>query len=113
MTELADQGEKLNRIEDNLDVVNQDLKEADKAITSMDGGCLGGLFRQRNFQLKSKSPEKGGSKVSKLKKEWGCAVTQASMDQLNIKFACEDLLGGTFDFCSSQGHMTCIEVNHI
>ena len=72
LTELADQGEKLNRIEDNLDVVNQDLKEADKAITSMDGGCLGGLFRQRNFQLKSKSPEKGGSKVSKLRKEGGC-----------------------------------------
>ena len=72
LTELADQGEKLNRIEDNLDVVNQDLKEADKAITSMDGGCLGGLFRQRNFQLKSKSPEKGGSKVSKLRKEGVC-----------------------------------------
>ena len=62
MTELADQGDKLNKIEDNLDVVNQDLKEADKAITSMDGGCLGGLFRQRNFQLKSKKfyTEKGG-----------------------------------------------------
>ena len=99
MTELADQGDKLNKIEDNLDIVNQDLKEADKAITSMDGGCLGGLFRQRNFQLKSKSPEKGGSKVSKLRKEGVC--NSALMDQLTINFACEDILGGTFYFSSS------------
>ena len=34
------------------------------------------------------------------------SVTQLPMGHLTQNFACEDLLWGTFDFCSSQGHIS-------
>ena len=43
----------------------------------------------------------------------GVSVTQPPMDHLTQNFACEDLLGGTFDFCSSQGHMTSTEAKPV
>ena len=47
-----------------------------------------------NFKIKE------GSKVSKLQQD-GFSVTEPPMDQKTSNFACEELLGGTFDFCSS------------
>ena len=42
------------------------------------------------------------------------SVTQPPMDQFIFNFGCEDLLGGTFDFCSRQGHMTSTtEAKHV
>ena len=43
----------------------------------------------------------------------GVSVTQPPMDQLIWNFACEDLLGGTFDFYSGQGHMTSTEAKPV
>jgi len=36
LTELNDQGEKLNRVEGNLDTINADMKKADKTLTNME-----------------------------------------------------------------------------
>ena len=36
LTELNDQGEKLNRVEGNLDAINADMKKADKTLTNME-----------------------------------------------------------------------------
>ena len=58
---------------------------------------------------------KGDSKV----RFFGCpgdrrvSVTQPQMDQLTQNITCEDLFGGTFDFCSSQGHMTSTEAKPV
>ena len=55
MGSLEDQGNKLNNIENNLDNINQDLKSADKAISSMEVGCFGGIFRQRIIKVTPKN----------------------------------------------------------
>ena len=54
MDSLHQQGQQLNNIENNLDNINQDLKKADKALVSMETGCLGGMFRERIIIIYSK-----------------------------------------------------------
>lgn len=36
---LDEQGEKLNRIEENLDTINADMKEAEKNLTGLEKFC--------------------------------------------------------------------------
>ena len=62
------------------------------------------------FKFKSRlwkvNQTKGDSKVwfSGRPVDRGVSVTQPPVDQLTQNFACEDLLGGKFEFCSSQDH---------
>ena len=58
---------------------------------------------QRNSNSKKSHflKEKGAAKSRFL--DSGVAVTPPPMDQMTSNFACKDLLGGTFDFCISQG----------
>ena len=48
---------------------------------------------------------KGGWAISASLIKRG-AVTQLPIDKMTWDFACEEILGGTFEFCSSQGHLT-------
>ena len=71
---------------------------------------------QNNFIRFALSSFKKGDSKDRF---FGCpgdrrvSVTQPPMDQLTWNFACEDLLGGTFDFYSGQGHMTSTEAKPV
>ena len=71
------------------------------------------------FKFKSRlwkvNQTKGDSKVwfSGRPVDRGVSVTQPPVDQLTQNFACEDLLGGIFDFCQSQGHTTSTEAKPV